>query len=458
MTSSSADTADREVVISRVFNAPRELVFDAWTDAKRIGAWFGPRGFTTTTHEMAVKPGGLWRYVMHGPDGTDYQNWIRYHEVVRPERLVYDHGSTTDTPAHFHVNITFVECGGKTELTMRSVFPTAAARDEVVRRYGAVVGGKQTLARLAEMIERPGPSAPTDQRSFRFSRSFAAPRELVFRAWTEPQHLARWWGPHGFSNPRCDFAAHPGGAIRIDMRGPDGVIYPMTGTVEDITPPQRLVFSSAALDEAGKPAMRVRNTVTFSEADGITTVTIDAHASDVTPLGAMYLSGMTEGWGQSLQRLDETIELQHIGMVAPELEIVSARLIHAPPAAVWRAWTDPRRLAAWWGPKDFRNTFERFEPRPGGEWRFVMHGPNGTDYPNASRYVELVPQRRIVFDHVSPPEFRVIASFSERANETHLTFRMRFADAKLCANLRGLCVPSNEENFDRLEIILATMP
>lgn len=452
-----ADTSDREIRISRVFDAPRELVFDAWTDPARIGAWFGPRGFTTTTKRMAVEPGGEWVYVMHGPDGTDYDNWIRYHEVVRPERLVYDHGSTTDTPAHFHVTITFVERDGKTELTMRSVFPTAEARDLVVKRYGAVPGGRQTLDRLAEALGAR-PMEPTGKRDFRIVRAFAAPRELVFRAWTDPAQLARWWGPHGFTNPRCEFVARPGGAIHIDMGGPDGTTHPMTGTVEELAPPQRLVFTSAALDRAGQAAMRVRTTVTFAESGGLTTVTVDAHADDVTPLGAMFLAGMDEGWSQSLQRLDDELELAQIGPATPGVELATSRLLHASPAAVWRAWTDPQRLAAWWGPDGFTNTFHVCDVRPGGEWRHTMHGPNGTDYPNHSVFAELVPQRRIVIDHRSAPEFRLVASFSERHGETLITFRQRFADPAVCEKVRAVCEPCNEQNLDRLELVLATMP
>ncbi|HEX3135160.1 MAG TPA: SRPBCC domain-containing protein [Planctomycetota bacterium] len=95
--------------------------------------------------------------------------------------------------------------------------------------------------------------------------------------------------------------------------------------------------------------------------------------------------------------------------------------------------------------------------RPGGEWRFIMHGPNGTDYPNSSVFAEIIPLRRIVVDHLSAPEFRLVASFSERRDGTHLTFRMRFRDATVCANVRPIAVPSNEENFDRLETELASM-
>src|SRR5882672_4172967 len=120
-------TADREIVLTRTFDAPRELVFDAWTDPRQITQWWGPTGFTTTTDEMDVKPGGVWRFVMHGPDGTDYKNKIVFIEVVRPERLVYRHAGDAETdPVRFHV--TFAAQGSKTRLTMASIFETAEER------------------------------------------------------------------------------------------------------------------------------------------------------------------------------------------------------------------------------------------------------------------------------------------------------------------------------------------
>ncbi|MFI5017996.1 MAG: SRPBCC family protein [Dongiales bacterium] len=145
--STVVDTSDREIVITRVIDAPRELVFRAFTDLKQVGKWWGPRGFTTTTHEMSVKPGGTWRFIMHGPDGTDWANEILYREVVKPERLVYDHGEP-GKPALFKVWVTFAEEAGKTRLTMRSLFETAAARDFVIREVKAIEGGNQTLDRL----------------------------------------------------------------------------------------------------------------------------------------------------------------------------------------------------------------------------------------------------------------------------------------------------------------------
>jgi len=150
-----SSTADREIVLSRLLHAPRELVFAAWTDPKQIVQWWGPRGFTTTTYEMTVTPGGVWRFVMHGPDGRDYKNKIIFTEVVAPERLVYRHaGEDEHEDIRFEVTVTFQAQGGKTLLTMRSVFGTAQERDDVVTKYGAMEGGKQTLERLAEHVEK----------------------------------------------------------------------------------------------------------------------------------------------------------------------------------------------------------------------------------------------------------------------------------------------------------------
>jgi uncharacterized protein YndB with AHSA1/START domain len=145
------DTADREIVIVRTVNAPRELVWRAWTEPGHVAAWWGPNGFRTTIHEMDFRVGGVWRFIMHGPDGTDYPNRVVYREIVKPQRLVYDHSDGKPNPSiAFKATITFEDVGGQTRVTLHSVFPTAAARD-AVGGY-AVEGGKQTLARLDEHL------------------------------------------------------------------------------------------------------------------------------------------------------------------------------------------------------------------------------------------------------------------------------------------------------------------
>jgi uncharacterized protein YndB with AHSA1/START domain len=149
---SQAATSDRELVFSRVFDAPRGLVFKAWTDPQHVAQWFGPNGFTTTIHEMDVRPGGAWRFIMHGPDGVDYDNRIVFVEVVEPERLVYIHGSGQEDDQGFEVTVTFADENAKTRLTMRQLYATAAAREYVAREYHAVEMGNQTLDRLAEHL------------------------------------------------------------------------------------------------------------------------------------------------------------------------------------------------------------------------------------------------------------------------------------------------------------------
>ena len=148
---SHSSTADREIVTTRLIDAPRELVYEAWTDPKHVGHWFGPDGFTTITKSMDVRPGGKWVFVMHGPDGTEWPNVVTYEEVTPPTRLVYLHGDDKE-PDMFHVTMTLDDEGGQTALRMRAVFKSAAARDFVVRERGAIEGGKQTVQRLEAYV------------------------------------------------------------------------------------------------------------------------------------------------------------------------------------------------------------------------------------------------------------------------------------------------------------------
>jgi len=149
----STNTADREIVAVRIFDAPRDLVWRAWTDPQQIVQWWGPNGFTTTTYAMEVKPGGVWRFVMLGPDGVDYQNKVTFMEVVPPERLVFKHGGGEDVELVNHeTTVTFETQGDKTKLTMRMLFASAEARRFTVEKYGAVEGLNQTLGRLGEYV------------------------------------------------------------------------------------------------------------------------------------------------------------------------------------------------------------------------------------------------------------------------------------------------------------------
>ena len=153
--SSSLDLDSDPKVIEgmRVYDAPRELVFSCFTDAKRLAQWWGPNGFTTTTHSFDFRVGGVWRFVMHGPDGRDYQNHIVFQEIVPNEGIVWQHGGGEDVePVQFKQTLTFEDMGGKTKLVWRGEFPSAQERDRVVREYGADKGLAQTMSRLADYV------------------------------------------------------------------------------------------------------------------------------------------------------------------------------------------------------------------------------------------------------------------------------------------------------------------
>ncbi len=231
----------------RTFAAPRELVWKAWTTPERIGRWWGPFGFTTTTESMDFTPGGQWLFTMHGPDGTDWPNLIVYDTIEAPARLIYDHGEpeVDDASPHcFHVEIDFAEVEGGTQVTMRSVFPTREARDLVVK-FGAVEGGQQTLERLGNELDTEG-VAP-----FELRHTVAAPRELVWRVFTEPEHLAKWWGPKGFEFLHCSVDLRPGGVFHYGMSGPNNLVMWGKFVYRDIRPPELLAYVVSFSDPEG---------------------------------------------------------------------------------------------------------------------------------------------------------------------------------------------------------------
>jgi uncharacterized protein YndB with AHSA1/START domain len=156
MTSSGGEpehaTADREIVMSRFISAPRELVFEAFTQVRHLSRWWGPEGFSTTTRSFEFRVGGAWDFVMHGPDGIDYQEWITWREIVPPERIALLHGESRDDPNAFESVLAFEPAGDETRIVMRTVFPTKELRDEAVEKYHAIEGGEQTLRNLAAYV------------------------------------------------------------------------------------------------------------------------------------------------------------------------------------------------------------------------------------------------------------------------------------------------------------------
>ncbi|MGH7947691.1 MAG: SRPBCC family protein [Candidatus Binataceae bacterium] len=155
------------------------------------------------------------------------------------------------------------------------------------------------------MATKSNAATEPTERVLVITRVFDAPRSVVFKAWTDPIQVAQWFGPRGFTNPVCELDVRLGGAIRIDLRGPDGMLYPMAGVFQEIVEPERLAFTSGALDEKGNPLFEVLTTVTFAEQSGKTTLTLHAQVVTATTAAAPRLEGMEQGWwwNQSLDRL-----------------------------------------------------------------------------------------------------------------------------------------------------------
>lgn len=272
-----------------------------------------------------------------------------------------------------------------------------------------------------------------------FTRIFDAPRSLVFKLWTDPAHIAVWWGPHGFRNPRCEWDARPGGKIHIDMRGPDGRICPMSGRFEEVAEPERLVFVSSALDESGNAIFEILNTVLFAENAGKTTLTLTARVISSTPNAPQYLKGMEMGWTQTLERLAQRVaETASTSADSSDREIVVSRVFDAPRELVWDAWTDPKQLVQWWGPRGFTTTIHEMDLKPGGAWELTMHGPDGANYPNHSVFVEVLKPERIIYRLEGGREgeggvcFLQTWTFEVLGEQTRLTMKAVFPTVEAC--------------------------
>ena len=372
---------NKELTISRVVNAPRELVWNVWTDPDHIKHWWGPNGFTNTIFQMDVKPGGVWDFVMHGPDGTDYKNKSVYKEVVKYEKIVYDHVSGPK----FQFTVTFKEQDGRTLINIDMLFQTPEERDNVVKVFKADVGLRQNMYKLEGYLRKV-----SAEKEMTLERIINAPRTLVFKAWTDPKQLEQWWGPRGFTNPVCDVDARPGGKILIHMKAPDGVVYPMDGEFHEIVETEKIVFTSAALDKNGKRLFEVLNTVTFSEEEGKTKLKLHAAVSNIADEGKPYLNGMNEGWNQSIDRLEDFLSVTSENTAVGETaQLRIERTFNAAVEKVWRAITEIDQMKEWYFPQ-----LSDFKAEVGFQTHFNVHH-EGRDFLHIWKVKQVIPLKKI---------------------------------------------------------------
>jgi uncharacterized protein YndB with AHSA1/START domain len=302
-----------EISIIRTYDAPVKAVWDAWTDPARTAQWWGPRGFTLTTHGKDLRPGGSWRYTMHGPDSVDYPNKTLYLEVEDHAKLVYDHGGNDDRPPMFRVTVVFSEVDGKTRMEMNMALPTPEAAEQT-RKFIKEAAGDSTWDRLAEYLAKDS----TGKEVFVINRSFDAPIETMFEMWTRPEHVSQWLAPTGFQMRFIKADIKPGGNTLYFMSN-GGIEFYGRAEYLKMEQPGRIVYTQQFCDEEGKVARHpmsptwpetMLTTVDLSEEGSErtrVTVTWEPHGATTPEELEVFIdskASMTQGWTGSFDKLD----------------------------------------------------------------------------------------------------------------------------------------------------------
>lgn len=309
------DAKPNEIKITRLYDAPVKMVWDAWVDPKQAAKWWGPRGFTITTHSKDFRVGGNWHYTMHGPDGVDYPNKTIYHEIEKHSRMVYDHGGYDDRPPLFRVTVTFKDVKGKTQMDMIMALATPEAAKEI-KKFIKQAGGNGTWDRLGEYLENEAGRDP-----FIINRSFEAPIAKVFEMWVNPDHLGRWLPPAGFTTTFIKTNIKTGGSNFYSMTNGEVTFYGKSHFL-DVSPVHLIIYTLEFTDKEGKnskhpmaplfPAM-MKNTVTFTEeGPNQTRITLMTEVyGEATQAERDFFttakSGMSMGWTGSFDKLEEML-------------------------------------------------------------------------------------------------------------------------------------------------------
>ncbi len=302
------DIPDNEIRSSRLINFPRELVWTALSDPNHLVHWWGPKGFTNTFHTFDFKVGGQWKFIMHGPNGIDYPNESRFVEIVEPSRLVLDH---VVAPLFWAV-IELEDRGDQTLISWRQIFESAAVCAKV--KVYAEPANEENFDRLEARL-----NTMTQIREFVITREFNAPRDLVWKAWTDPEMLKKWFGPKGFTMPTCKMDLRVGGVFHYCLVAPDGKTTLWGKWVfREITPPERIVVTSSFSDEqqgitrhpmAPDWPIQLHSIFTLTARGNKTEVKIQWTPLNPTPVELKtFLDGfasMNAGWSGTFSQLEQ---------------------------------------------------------------------------------------------------------------------------------------------------------
>ena len=258
---------------------------------------------------------------------------------------------------------------------------------------------------------------PDDTPDFIVTRVFDAPRALLWTCWMEPSHLSRWWGPEGFTCPVCEVVPQVGGRFRLVIRSPEGAGYAMSGIFREIVPDEKIVNENDVSEHSeewhdmidparkgqGKRKIEMLTTVTFEDHGKGARLTMRTRFPSIVLRDNFTSMGAKEAWISSFERLEDLTN----ALKGNDREINIVRVIAAPVAKVFAAFSDPKGMAKWWGPNGFTTTTHKMDFRVGGSWTYTMHGPDGTDYPNHVSYTAIEPGHTIAYDHGTGPDHPV---------------------------------------------------
>ncbi|NJN58077.1 MAG: hypothetical protein HC879_11580 [Leptolyngbyaceae cyanobacterium SL_5_9] len=312
--------SDRQIVITRVFNAPRELVFRVWTETKHIEQWFGPKGFTTRVVENDLRPGGQWLYIMISPDGKEYPSKGVFREIVPPERVVatdefgegIEEVLDIDLPQGMVTTTLFEDLKGKTRLTIQIMHETVGDRHKH-EEMGVIAGWNSSLDCLEELLTQVGSEPngfsimlPSD-REILVTRIFNAPRKLVFDAWTQPEHVKRWFGGcTSMTMTVCEIDLRVGGSWRYVLYDSSNAFeHGFSGEYREIVSPERLVSTERYEPVPGSDHL---NTLTLNDQDGKIILQIRIQHQSREQRDGHLQSGMEVGLRESLNRLEEVVQ------------------------------------------------------------------------------------------------------------------------------------------------------
>lgn len=262
-----------------------------------------------------------------------------------------------------------------------------------------------------------------------FTRTVEAPRDLVWKMWTEAEHLKQWWSPRGFTTPICTVDLRVGGVWHYAMQDADGQKHWGIARYEEIVPIELLRYRDAFSNEAGdRVPPETSVTVTLIEHGGRTEMRSLVVCDSKEQRDQLVEMGMVVGMNQTVDKLEE-----YLASGRDESDIFISREFDAPVEAVFRAWTEPEQIQAWWGPEGFHCETQSIDIRKGGEWRFVMIGPDGKAYPNLISYQQIVPNERIEYSVgdgiTAEPEFTAVTTFEDLGGRTRVTMRSTLPSA-----------------------------